>query len=439
MSLYERILSRDEKIALVGLGYVGMPIAVAFAKHADVIGFDLNEEKIALYKNGFDPTNEIGSEGIKETTVDFTADETRLREAMFIIVAVPTPVNTDYTPDLTPVIGASELIGRNLTKGSIIVYESTVYPGCTEDVCIPILERVSGLKCGVDFKVGYSPERINPGDRVHRLENIHKIVSGMDEESLDEIKNVYDIIIEVGTHPVSNIKTAEAVKVVENSQRDINIAFMNELAMVFDKMGIDTNEVVDGMNTKWNALGFRPGLVGGHCIGVDPYYFTYQAEKLGYHSQIVLNGRIVNDGMGAFVADAAVKKMIAAGQAPKKSKVVILGLTFKENCPDTRNSKVNDIIKQLRVYGIEPTVVDPWASERDAMKEYGVELKTLADAKDADCIIVAVAHNEFREMDLSKVKELFRDVNDDQKVLIDVKGLYKVDELKTSGARWWRL
>lgn len=439
MSLYERILSRDEKIALVGLGYVGMPIAVAFAKHADVIGFDLNEEKIALYKNGFDPTNEIGSEGIKETTVDFTADETRLREAKFIIVAVPTPVNTDHTPDLTPVIGASELIGRNLTKGSIIVYESTVYPGCTEDVCIPILERVSGLECGTDFKVGYSPERINPGDRVHRLENIHKIVSGMDAESLDEIKNVYDIVIEVGTHPVSNIKTAEAVKVVENSQRDINIAFMNELAMVFDKMGIDTNEVVDGMNTKWNALGFRPGLVGGHCIGVDPYYFTYQAEKLGYHSQIVLNGRIVNDGMGAFVADAAVKKMIAAGQAPKKSKVVILGLTFKENCPDTRNSKVNDIIKQLRVYGIEPTVVDPWASERDAMKEYGVELKTLADAKDADCIIVAVAHNEFREMGLSKVKELFRDVSDDQKVLIDVKGLYKMDELKTSGVRWWRL
>ena len=439
MSLYEKILSRDEKIALVGLGYVGMPIAVAFAKHADVIGFDLNEEKIALYKNGFDPTNEIGSEGIKETTVDFTADETRLREAKFIIVAVPTPVNTDHTPDLTPVIGASELIGRNLTKGSIIVYESTVYPGCTEDVCIPILERVSGLECGTDFKVGYSPERINPGDRVHRLEKIHKIVSGMDAESLDEIKNVYDIVIEVGTHPVSNIKTAEAVKVVENSQRDINIAFMNELAMVFDKMGIDTNEVVDGMNTKWNALGFRPGLVGGHCIGVDPYYFTYQAEKLGYHSQIVLNGRIVNDGMGAFVADAAVKKMIAAGQAPKKSKVVILGLTFKENCPDTRNSKVNDIIKQLRVYGIEPTVVDPWASERDAMKEYGVELKTLADAKDADCIIVAVAHNEFREMGLSKVKELFRDVSDDQKVLIDVKGLYKVDELKTSGIRWWRL
>lgn len=439
MSLYERILSRDEKIALVGLGYVGMPIAVAFAKHADVIGFDLNEEKIALYKNGFDPTNEIGSEGIKETTVDFTADETRLKEAKFIIVAVPTPVNTDHTPDLTPVIGASELIGRNLTKGSIIVYESTVYPGCTEDVCIPILERVSGLKCGVDFKVGYSPERINPGDRVHRLENIHKIVSGMDEESLDEIKNVYDIVIEVGTHPVSNIKTAEAVKVVENSQRDINIAFMNELAMVFDKMGIDTNEVVDGMNTKWNALGFRPGLVGGHCIGVDPYYFTYQAEKLGYHSQIVLNGRIVNDGMGAFVADAAVKKMIAAGQAPKKSKVVILGLTFKENCPDTRNSKVNDIIKQLRVYGIEPTVVDPWASKHDAMKEYGVALKSLDEVKNADCVIVAVAHNEFKTMSLDEIKRLFKDSDEGENVLLDVKGIYNVEELKSSGLRWWRL
>lgn len=439
MSLYERILSRDEKIALVGLGYVGMPIAVAFAKHADVIGFDLNEEKIALYKNGFDPTNEIGSEGIKETTVDFTADETRLREAKFIIVAVPTPVNTDHTPDLTPVIGASELIGRNLTKGSIIVYESTVYPGCTEDVCIPILERVSGLECGTDFKVGYSPERINPGDRVHRLENIHKIVSGMDAESLDEIKKVYDIVIEVGTHPVSNIKTAEAVKVVENSQRDINIAFMNELAMVFDKMGIDTNEVVDGMNTKWNALGFRPGLVGGHCIGVDPYYFTYQAEKLGYHSQIVLNGRIVNDGMGAFVADAAVKKMIAAGQAPKKSKVVILGLTFKENCPDTRNSKVNDIIKQLRVYGIEPTVVDPWADKKDAMKEYGIELKTLEDAHDADCIIVAVGHDEFKKMSLHEIKTYFKEADDTQKVLLDVKGLYKVQDLKKSGMSYWRL
>ena len=439
MSLYEKIINREEKIALVGLGYVGMPIAVAFAKKVNVIGYDLNAEKIKLYKNGVDPTNEVGNDGIKNTTVEFTADETKIREAKFIIVAVPTPVNTDHTPDLAPVIGASKIVGRNLTKGAIVVYESTVYPGCTEDVCIPILEKESGMKCGVDFKVGYSPERINPGDRVHRLENIHKIVSGMDEESLKEIKNIYDLVIEVGTHPVSNIKTAEAVKVVENSQRDINIAFMNELAMVFDRMGIDTNEVVDGMNTKWNALGFRPGLVGGHCIGVDPYYFTYEAEKLGYHSQIILNGRIVNDSMGAYVADAAVKQMIAAGQAPRDSKVVILGLTFKENCPDTRNSKVDDIIKQLKTYGITPVVIDPWASESDALREYGVELKSMDEARDADCVIVAVAHNEFKAMSLFDIKKLFKKSADAEKVLLDVKGLYKIDELKASGMRWWRL
>ena len=291
----------------------------------------------------------------------------------------------------------------------------------------------------MDFKIGYSPERINPGDKVHCLENIHKIVSGCDAEALEEIKNVYDLVIKVGTHSVSNIKTAEAVKVVENSQRDINIAFMNELAMVFDRMGIDTNEVVDGMNTKWNALGFRPGLVGGHCIGVDPYYFTYEAEKLGYHSQIILNGRIVNDSMGAYVADAAIKKMIEAGQAPKKSKVVILGLTFKENCPDTRNSKVNDIIKRLNRYGITPVVVDPWASERDAMHEYGVTLNKLEDVKDADCVIVSVAHNEFKALTLDDIKLLFKDGADDEKVLLDVKGLYKVSDLNISGMRWWRL
>ena len=440
MSLYEKLLKNEEKLSLVGLGYVGMPIAVAFAaKGLNVIGFDLNSAKIDLYKSGIDPTKEVGDEVIKNTTVEFTSDEKKLREAKFHIVAVPTPVNTDHTPDLTPVIGASEIVGRNLTKGSIIVYESTVYPGVTEDVCVPILERESGMKCGVDFKVGYSPERINPGDKVHRLENIHKIVSGMDAESLNEIKNVYDLVIEVGTYPVSSIKTAEAVKVVENSQRDINIAFMNELAMVFDRMGIDTNEVVDGMNTKWNALGFRPGLVGGHCIGVDPYYFTYEAEKLGYHSQIILNGRIVNDSMGKFVADAAIKKMIEAGQAPKNSRVVILGLTFKENCPDTRNSKVDDIIKRLNEYGITPVVVDPWASERDAMREYGVSLTKLEDVKDADCVIVAVAHNEFKALVLEDIKALFRLCPDSEKVLLDVKGLYKIDDLKASGIRYWRL
>lgn len=438
--LYEKIISGEVKISLVGLGYVGMPIAVAFAKKGvKVIGFDLNSAKIDLYKSGVDPTKEVGDETIKNTTVEFTADEKRLKEAKFHIVAVPTPVNTDHTPDLAPVIGASEIVGRNLTKGSIVVYESTVYPGVTEDVCVPILEKESGLKCGVDFKIGYSPERINPGDKVHRLENIHKIVSGMDKECLEEIKNVYDLVIEVGTYPVSTIKTAEAVKVVENSQRDINIAFMNELAMVFDKMGIDTNEVVDGMNTKWNALGFRPGLVGGHCIGVDPYYFTYEAEKLGYHSQIILNGRIVNDSMGKFIADAAIKQMIEVGQAPKKSKVVILGLTFKENCPDTRNSKVDDIIKRLNEYGIEPVVVDPWASEQDALREYNVKLTPLTNIKDADCIIMAVAHNEFKSLNLDDVKKLYKNCKDEEKVLVDVKGIYKVSELKQSGLKYWRL
>lgn len=440
MSLYEKLVAKEESIALIGLGYVGMPIAHAFAKKGiNVIGFDLNKEKIELYKSGIDPTNEVGDEEIKKTRIMFTVDEADIKKAKFIIVAVPTPVNTDHTPDLTPVIGASEIVGRNLTTGAIVVYESTVYPGCTEDVCIPILEKQSGLKCGVDFKVGYSPERINPGDMVHRLENIRKIVSAVDDDALAEIKSVYDLVIEVGTYPVSNLRTAEAVKVVENSQRDINIAFMNELAMVFERMDIDTNEVVDGMNTKWNALGFRPGLVGGHCIGVDPYYFTYEAEKLGYHSQIILNGRIVNDSMGAFVADSAVHKMIEAGQAPKKSRVVILGLTFKENCPDTRNSKVYDIIKQLNTYGIDPIVVDPWASEMDAMHEYGVTLTRMEDVKDADCVIVAVAHEEFKSLSLDDIKTLYKVVADGEKVLIDVKGIYNLKELRASGMRWWRL
>ena len=440
MKLYENLVSGNESLALVGLGYVGMPIAVAFAKKGiNVIGFDLNKEKIHLYQSGIDPTKEVGDEAIRTTSVKFTADETELKNAKFIIVAVPTPVNTDHTPDLTPVIGASEIVGRNLTSGSIVVFESTVYPGCTEDVCIPILEKQSGLRCGTDFKVGYSPERINPGDKVHRLENIHKIVSGIDAESLAEIKAVYDLVVEVGTHPVSNLRTAEAVKVVENSQRDINIAFMNELAMVFDRMDIDTNEVVDGMNTKWNALGFRPGLVGGHCIGVDPYYFTYQAEKLGYHSQIVLSGRIVNDSMPAYVADAAIRKMIEAGLAPKKVKVVILGLTFKENCPDTRNSKVADIVKHLMGYGIFPVVVDPWASEKDALREYGISLAGMEEANDADCVIFAVAHDVFRSLSIEDVRKMFKEKPDSEKVLIDVKGIFPELLLRNLGMKWWRL
>ncbi len=439
MSLYTDICERKEKISVVGLGYVGMPLAVAFAKSAAVIGFDLNDEKIRLYKNGIDPTEEVGNAAIKETSVEFTSDPERLKEAKFHIVAVPTPVNHDHTPNLSPVESASRIVGQNLTKGSIVVFESTVYPGVTEYICVPILEKESGLKCGVDFKVGYSPERINPGDKIHRLENITKVVSGMDDESLKEIKDIYDMIIEVGTFPVSSIMTAEAVKVAENSQRDINIAFMNELAMVFDKMDIDTSEVIAGMNTKWNALGFYPGLVGGHCIGVDPYYFTYRAEQLGYHSQIILSGRQVNDGMGAFVTDAAVKEMIRAGQAPSKSKVVIMGITFKENCPDIRNSKVEDIINRLKEYDITPVVIDPWADVDEVMREYGVELAEAGEISDADCVIIAVAHNEFKGMPLSEIDKIFKDTENKNKVLVDVKSMIDKKAAQDAGYRYWRL
>lgn len=438
-NIYAGLISGKEKLALVGLGYVGMPIAVEFAKHVQVIGFDINEKRVNEYKNGIDSTNEVG-EAISKTTVDFTADPNRLREARFIIVAVPTPVNVDNTPDLRAVEGASRTVGKNLTPGTIVVFESTVYPGVTEDICIPIIEKESGLKCGKDWKIGYSPERINPGDRVHTLTSIRKIVSGMDEESACEIKKVYDIVIKAGTFPVSTIKTAEAVKVVENSQRDINIAFVNEVAMICDKMGIDTDEVIAGMNTKWNALGFKPGLVGGHCIGVDPYYLTNAAEKLGYHSQIILNGRKVNDSMGAFVADAAIKQMIEAGMAPKKANVVILGITFKENCPDTRNSKVVDIINRLKEFEIEPIVTDSWADVAVAKQEYGVELIPFTEIPKADCVIVAVGHNEFRAMSMMQIKELFKEeLRDEEKVLVDVKSLYRKDELEASGMRYWRL
>ena len=437
--IYQGLIAGTEKLALVGLGYVGMPIAVEFAKHIKVIGFDINEKRVNEYANGIDATNEVGS-AIKDATVEFTADPTRLKEARFIVVAVPTPVNGDNTPDLRPVEGASRTVGQNLSSGSIVVFESTVYPGVTEDICIPIIEKESGLKCGADWKIGYSPERINPGDRVHTLTSIRKVVSGMDEESAQEIKKVYDIVIKAGTFPVSNIKTAEAVKVVENSQRDINIAFMNEIAIICDKLKIDTAEVLEGMNTKWNALGFRPGLVGGHCIGVDPYYLTNISEKLGYHSQIILNGRKVNDSMGAFVADAAIKEMIEAGMAPKKATVVILGLTFKENCPDTRNSKVVDIINRLKEYEIQPVVTDSWADAEVARREYGVELTPWEEVPKADCVIVAVGHKEYRNMSVMQLKKLYKnEISDNEKVLVDVKSLYRIDELKASGLRFWRL
>lgn len=439
MSLYEKIINKQERVSVIGLGYVGMPLAVAFAKKVDVIGFDLSKSKIELYKKGIDPTDEVGNEVIKQTKVNFTADEAKLKEAKFHIVAVPTPINSDKTPDLSPVVGASTIIGRNLTKGSIVVYESTVYPGVTEDICIPILEKESGLECGVDFKVGYSPERINPGDKVHRLENIIKIVSGMDEKSLEEIAKIYELVIEAGVHRVSSIKVAEAAKVVENSQRDINIAFMNELAMVFDRMNIDTKEVVDAMNTKWNALKFYPGLVGGHCIGVDPYYFVYEAERLGYHSQIILSGRKINDGMGKFIADAIIKKLVLANKVVKQSKVVVLGFTFKENTPDTRNSKVVDIIKNLKEYGINPVVVDPVADTVEAKKEYNIDIIKIDEIKDADCLIFAVAHDAFMQMNWDEIDSLFSDVNNKEKILIDVKSILNKSEIEERGYSYWRL
>ena len=439
MNVYQDLLNGTSKLALVGLGYVGMPIAVAFAKKVPVIGFDLNREKIAKYREGRDPTGEVGDEEIRNTAVDFTSDETRLKEASFIIVAVPTPINSDKTPDLAPVEGASVIVGRNLAKGSIVVYESTVYPGVTEDICIPILEKESGLKCGVDFYVGYSPERINPGDKAHRLENIKKIVSGMNSETLEEIAKVYELVIKAGVHRASSIKVAEAAKVVENSQRDINIAFMNELAMVFDRMDIDTQEVIEAMNTKWNALGFYPGLVGGHCIGVDPYYFVYEAEKLGYHSQIILSGRKINDDMAGYVADVIIRQLVLANKKVKQSKVLILGITFKENCPDTRNSKVNDIVQRLNEFGIVPLISDPCADPADAKREYGVDLIDWETVRDVDCVVFAVAHNVFKTITREQLDELFRTVPDEQKVIIDIKSILNPDDYRSDDYRFWRL
>ena len=436
MGLYEELAARREKLSLVGLGYVGMPIAVAFAKKLDVIGYDLNAEKIALYKSGVDPTREVGNDAIRDTTVAFTADETKLREARFHIVAVPTPVNADHTPDLTPVEGASEILGRNLQKGSIVVFESTVYPGVTEDVCVPILERASGLRCGVDFKIGYSPERINPGDRVHRLETITKIVSGMDGETLDTVARVYELVVDAGVHRAPSIRVAEAAKVIENSQRDINIAFMNELSIIFNKMGIDTKSVLEAAGTKWNFLKFYPGLVGGHCIGVDPYYLTYKAEMLGYHSQVILAGRRINDDMGKYVAENCVKNLIAADKGVKGAKVAILGFTFKENCPDTRNSKVMDIVTELREYGVEPLVADPQADAKEAERLYGVRFTPMAEIRGMDAVVLAVAHREFTALSMAEVDRLY---GEGRKVLLDIKGLFDRAAYERAGYRYWRL
>lgn len=434
----EDIRHGKEDISLIGLGYVGMPIAVAFAKKVNVIGFDLNEDKINLYKNGIDPTKEVGDEEIAKTSVYFTSDEKDLQKAKFHIVAVPTPIKEDKTPDLTPVISASELLGRNLTKGSVVVFESTVFPGVTEDICVPILEKASGLTCGKDFKVGYSPERINPGDKVHRLETIVKVVSGMDEETLDLVASVYELVVDAGVHRAESIKVAEAAKVIENSQRDINIAFMNELSIIFNKLDIDTKAVLEAAGTKWNFLNFRPGLVGGHCIGVDPYYLTYRAEQVGYHSQIILAGRRINDDMGKYVVENLIKQLIQADKKIKHAKVGIFGFTFKENCPDTRNTRVIDIVKELKEYGITPMITDPQADKKEVIEEYGIEMHNENEMTELDAIIIAVNHNEYQNYNvqdwISKLKD------NEEKVILDIKSILDAKEVdQYENIKYWRL
>lgn len=439
MNLYNDIKGKEAKISLVGLGYVGMPIAVAFAKKANVIGFDISEEKVKLYKQGIDPTKEVGDEVIKNTTVEFTSDEKKLKEAKFHIVAVPTPVNSDHTPDLTPVESASRTLGRNLTKGSIVVFESTVYPGVTEETCIPILEKESGLVCGVDFKVGYSPERINPGDKVHRLETIVKVVAGMDEDSLETIAKVYELVVDAGVYRAESIKVAEAAKVIENSQRDINIAFMNELSIIFNRLGIDTQAVLKAAGTKWNFLNFSPGLVGGHCIGVDPYYLTYKAEQTGYHSQIILSGRRINDDMGKYVVESLVKNLIKADVPVKNARVAILGFTFKENCPDTRNTRVIDIVNELKEYGITPLIADPEADAEEAKHEYGIEFDTFSSIKEMDAIVLAVGHDQFMQLNQADFDQMFKESNNQEKVLVDIKGILDRQLYENEGYQYWRL
>lgn len=437
-NLYDQIITKKAEISLIGLGYVGLPIAIAFAKKVNVIGFDISTEKINLYKSGVDITKEVGNEVLKATQVKFTSNSNDLKNVKFHIVAVPTPVNKDHTPDLTPIKAASKTLGQNLSKGSIVVYESTVYPGVTEDICVPILEKESGLKCGIDFKVGYSPERINPGDTVHRLENIVKVVSGIDEETLDTIAKVYELVVDAGVYRAKSIKVAEAAKVIENSQRDINIAFMNELSIIFNKMNIDTKSVLEAAGTKWNFLNFSPGLVGGHCIGVDPYYLTYKAEQLGYRSQIILSGRQINDDMGKYVVENLIKKLIRTNISVKKAKVAILGFTFKEDCPDTRNTRVIDIVNELLEYDIVPVIADPIADASEARHEYGLEFEQMNNIKEMDAVILAVAHNEFTTLSAKEISKWFKQDNS-EKVLLDIKGVLDKDELEENNFNYWRL
>ena len=427
--------SKREKISVVGLGYVGFPLLIEFAESYDVVGFDLNQEKINSYVNGIDVTHEIGNERTKKTTATFTTDEKKLRACKFHIVSVPTPINTDKTPDLTPIIEASKTVARNLVKDSIVVFESTVYPGTTEEICVPILEEYSGLKFGRDFEIGYSPERINPGDKINTLKKIVKVVSGSNEESLSTIHDVYNEVISAGIHKAPEIKVAEAAKVIENAQRDINIAFMNELSMVFNKMNINTKDVLDAASSKWNFLNFSPGLVGGHCIGVDPYYFTYRAEQLGYHSQIILAGRKINDEMGKHVATNVIKQIILSGQPVKGSRVGIFGFTFKENVGDIRNTKVIDIINELKEYGVEILVHDPLVDKEEAVNEYDIHLVNQEELTTLNAIVLAVPHQKFEDYSLKYFDELY----ESKKVMIDVKGKFDKSHIESNGYLYWSL
>ncbi len=421
-------------IAVIGLGYVGLPLAVAFAKKTAVIGFDIDEEKVERYRQGIDVTNEVGSEALRHSSIRFTSDPSEIGQANFIIVAVPTPIDQHNNPDLHAMVATSRIVGRHMSRGTVIVYESTVYPGVTEEVCVPILEAESGFACGIDFKVGYSPERINPGDKVHRLESITKIVAGMDEESLGYIGDVYELVVEAGIYKAPSIKVAEAAKVIENAQRDINIAFVNELAIIFNRMGIDTHEVLRAAGTKWNFLDFRPGLVGGHCIGVDPYYLTFKAQEVGYHPEVILAGRRINDNMGKYVAENVVKQLIRDHCPIHGAKVLVMGITFKENVPDVRNSKAIDIIRELEDYGISTYVTDPHADPYEVWREYGFELS--AEIPQVDAVILAVNHKEFVTMSLDELRSRLKQ---GRNVLIDVKGVFNRTAAEADGFKYWRL
>lgn len=431
-------IKKDIKISVIGLGYVGMPIAIEFAKKYEVIGFDIDQDKVNQYRSGIDVTGELGNDVIQNTMCHFTSDASQLQKANFHVISVPTPINTDKTPNLTPIISATKSVANNLQKGSYIVYESTVYPGTTEEICIPILEQESGLTFGKDFKVGYSPERINPGDKENTVTSIIKVVSGSDEEALETISNVYESIIEAGVHKAESIKVAEASKVVENTQRDINIAFMNELSMIFNEMKIDTKSVLEASGTKWNFLNFSPGLVGGHCIGVDPYYFIYKAEQLGYYSQIILSGRKINDGMGKYVAQNIVKQLIKENQPVKGATVGILGLAFKENCEDVRNTKVIDIINELEEYGVEIKLHDPIVNKEVVRKEYGLNLVDQNDLDGLNALVLAVPHNIFKEKPYS-IEQLQVLYTEGSKLFFDIRNQYSREQCESLGYSYWSL